>query len=85
MDLKELFLLPSLITQYLKWEDKNIKELKGNILNFHKNILKYFKQPLPNELYIQCWYNVMRKGEQIKAHLHNIGPNCYLGGHICTM
>jgi hypothetical protein len=68
----------------LKWEDKNIKELKGNILNFHKNILKYFKQPLPNELYIQCWYNVMRKGEQIKAHLHNIGPNCYLGGHICV-
>lgn len=68
----------------LKWEGKNIQHIKGNIISFHNHILKFFKQPLPNELYIQCWYNVMRKGEQIKPHLHNIGPNCYLGGHICV-
>ena len=68
----------------LKWDDENIKQLKGNILHFHNGIMQYFKQPIPKELYIQCWYNVMRKGEQIKTHLHDIGPNCYLGGHICV-
>ena len=26
----------------------------------------------------------MRNGDQIKPHLHNIGPTCYLGGHICV-
>ena len=68
----------------LKWEGENIKHLKGNIVNFHNGIMQYFKQPIPNELYIKCWTNIMRKGEQIKPHIHNIGPNTYLGGHICV-
>ena len=68
----------------LKWKDKNIEELKGNIIHFHNNILKYFKQPIPKELYVQCWANIMRKGDQIKTHIHDIGPNCYLAGHICV-
>ena len=68
-----------------KWKDKNIEMLKHFICNFHDDIVgKYFKQELPKELYIQCWANIMRKGDQIKPHLHNIGPNCYLGGHICV-
>jgi|TARA_B110000914_G_C15486996_1_gene458571 hypothetical protein len=67
-----------------KWENENIKHLKGNIINFHNGMMKYFNQPLPKELYIQCWTNIMRKGEQIKPHIHDIGPNCYLGGHICV-
>ena len=68
----------------LKWEGKNIQNLKGNIVSFHNHILKYFKQPPPNDLYIQCWANIMRKGDQIKTHIHDIGPNCYLAGHICV-
>ena len=68
-----------------KWEDKNIEMLKHFICNFHDDIVgKYFKQELPKELYIQCWANIMRKGDQIKPHLHDIGPTCYLGGHICV-
>ena len=68
----------------LKWEDENIEPLKGNILHFHNGIMQYFKLPIPKELYIQCWVNIMRKGEQIKPHLHDIGSYCYLGGHICV-
>ena len=68
----------------LKWDDENIKQLKGNILHFHNGIMQYFKLQIPKELYIQCWYNVMRKGEQIKPHIHDIGSYCYLGGHICV-
>ena len=68
-----------------KWKDKNIEMLKHFICNFHDDIVgKYFKQELPKELYIQCWANIMRKGDQIKPHLHDIGPTCYLGGHICV-
>ena len=33
-------------------------------------------------LYIQSWYNVMNKGQNISIHLHDITPTCYLGGHI---
>jgi len=66
----------------LKWENENIRLLKESILSFHNDILNYFKQPIPKELYIRCWTNIMRKGEQIKPHLHGTGPTIYLGGHI---
>ena len=68
-----------------KWKDKNIEMLKHFICNFHDDIVgKYFKQELPKELYILCWAIIMRKGDQIKPHLHNIGPTCKLGGDICV-
>jgi hypothetical protein len=66
------------------WKNKNIDKLKINILNFHKNFLNFFKLKLPNELYIQCWVNIMNKGEKINAHLHSTSPDCYLGGHVCV-
>tara|TARA_R110002020_G_scaffold159443_3_gene343269 strand:+ start:3983 stop:4639 length:657 start_codon:yes stop_codon:yes gene_type:complete len=68
----------------LNWNNKDIKKIKNEILIFHKDILNYFKQPLPNELYINCWTNIMRKGEKIKPHIHGIDPTTYLGGHICV-
>jgi hypothetical protein len=67
----------------LLWKNKNINKLKKNILNFHKKFLKFFKLELPKELYIQCWVNIMKKGEKINPHLHSVNPDCYLGGHIC--
>ena len=36
-----------------------------------------------DSLYIQCWANVMRKGEKIKKHFHSINNYDYLSGHIC--
>jgi hypothetical protein len=68
----------------LKWKNKNIELIKKTIIRFHNEILKYFNQPLVNELWIQCWVNIMKKGQQIKPHLHNTGPYTYLGGHICV-
>ncbi len=38
-------------------------------------------------LYIQCWANVMRRGEQIKTHVHSgnrIQPQHALSGHLCV-
>ena len=66
------------------WNNENIKILKDEILSFHKDVLEYFKQPLPSELYVRCWVNILRKGQQIKPHLHSIIPTTYLGGHICV-
>jgi hypothetical protein len=68
----------------LKWKNKNIKLIKQTIISFHNEILNYFNQPLLKELWIQCWVNIMRKGEQIKPHLHDTSPYTYLGGHICV-
>ena len=38
-------------------------------------------------IYVQCWANVMRNGDVIKAHRHmidNISPNDALSGHLCV-
>ena len=66
----------------LKW--KNTSLLKKSILKGHAAILNFFKQETPKELYIQCWANIMRKGEQIKPHIHSTTPTTYLGGHLCV-
>jgi len=59
-----------------------IKKLKKAILVSHARFLEALKVPLYPELYIQCWGNVMRKGEQMKAHIHSVLPDTYLGGQI---
>ena len=36
-------------------------------------------------IYVKCWFNVMRKGDQIKPHRHaptNFKESCYLCGHF---
>jgi hypothetical protein len=68
----------------LFWDNTEINLIKNNILEYHNLFLKFLNLPLPNELYIQCWVNIMRKGEQIKPHIHGVHPDTYLGGHICV-
>lgn len=65
------------------WKNNNISLLKQIIINFHNKIIDYFKLPSVNELYIQSWINIMRKGERIQPHIHGIRPDTYLGGHVC--
>jgi len=65
------------------WDNENIYKLKNNILTMHEKFLTFFKQELPKELYIQCWVNIMDKGQKINTHLHSTSPDSYLGGHVC--
>jgi len=65
----------------LAFDHPEIKKLRNNIF------VKYisFMDAVGVErdtVFIQCWFNVLRKGQDIKAHIHSINPYCYLGGHI---
>ena len=68
----------------LNWNHSSIEKIKENILDCHELFLSGFPFNSPDELYIQCWVNIMRKGEQIKPHIHSVQPDSYLGGHICV-
>ena len=65
----------------LSWNHPEIGKLKSNIA---KNIILYNgecgnKTP---QLWIECWYNVLRFGQSIKPHSHSVTPICYLSGHF---
>lgn len=65
----------------LTWQTPEIDELRYQILKkviAYNNLLGY---SLPKELWIQCWMNVLRFGQRIKPHLHNVDATCYLSGH----
>jgi len=34
------------------------------------------------DLYIVCWFNILKEGEEIKEHLHNSTFDCYLSGNM---
>tara|TARA_R100001129_G_C5262291_1_gene231585 strand:- start:68 stop:697 length:630 start_codon:yes stop_codon:yes gene_type:complete len=68
----------------LNWESLELDQLKEGILKAHHEFLRHLKLSVPKKLYIKCWYNVMKKGERIKPHMHSIFPDAYLGGHYCV-
>ena len=66
----------------LDFKHPEIKKLKRAILVSHERFLEALKVPLYPDLYIQCWANVMRKGEKMTTHIHGIHEDAYLGGQI---
>lgn len=65
----------------LNWPEDLINPIRGCIKH---NYLEFLQQldVKRKKCWVQCWANVMRKGEQIKPHLHSVKPYSYLGGHI---
>ena len=56
----------------LKWQEPDIQKIKDHIVD---NVSKFYNRILqekPKDLKIQCWANVMRKGERISAHSHAV-------------
>jgi hypothetical protein len=68
----------------LKFNNEEIKKIKKAILNVYKYFLCNLKIDLPKNLWIQCWFNVMRKGEKINVHIHSSDMDSYLSGHLCV-
>ena len=59
------------------------KRLKKGIKNGYNKYNNVSDQPI----FVQCWANVMRKGEKIKSHVHAsrpIDPIHSLSGHLCV-
>ena len=66
----------------LTWSNPELRKLKSNIV---KNLFKYNTEcgnKTPQELYGQCWYNVLRFGQKINPHMHSTSSDCYLSGHF---
>jgi hypothetical protein len=59
-------------------------DLKQIICDEYNKFMNGIHMIPENEIYVQCWSNILRKGQQIKRHRH--WPTCYayLCGHICV-
>ena len=60
------------------------KFLKDMIRDKHDDFLETLEYEVDDNYYVQCWANVMRKGQQIKTHTHADNNYSYLSGHICV-
>ena len=59
--------------------------LKEAIRQSHDTFLRSLNISIEEKYYVQCWFNVLRKGEKIDKHHHaEKNEDCYLGGHICV-
>ena len=59
------------------WEFDWVNKMRSSIIDGLKSL-----DDLDQHVYVQCWANVMRKGERINPHWHSSSKNCYLGAHI---
>jgi hypothetical protein len=65
----------------LTWDDEEIKKLKEKIREKYLEFLEQVDAPR-RKVWIQCWANVLRHGEEMKPHIHATHKYTYLGGHI---
>ena len=66
----------------IDWPEIEIKILRNKIVEFHQKFLKELNIKIRSPLFIKGWANVMRKGEKINPHLHDVQPDSYLSGHV---
>lgn len=66
-----------------KFKHTELEHLKTFFRLSLQNFLDNIGIEIPKTLYVQSWYNVLRKNEKIKEHLHGTGPDSYLGCHVC--
>jgi len=62
--------------------DPCIQALVPKIIEVHNKFLKALNLNAPSKLNIKGWANVLRKGEFMSPHLHDVSPNAYLEGNI---
>lgn len=64
-----------------KWNEPEIEKLKEQIHTRYVEFLAACNVPR-SKVQIQCWANILRRGQEIKPHIHSTGEWCYLGGHV---
>lgn len=65
----------------LKWDEAYF--LRETIRSAHDNFITTLEYDWEDRIYVQCWANVLRKGQNLKQHQHWTSEYTYLGGHIC--
>jgi hypothetical protein len=60
------------------------EDLKAAIKKTHDDFVNAVGIKQEEEIYAQCWANVLRTGEVIKKHRHWFSNYAYLCGHICV-
>lgn len=66
----------------LTWNTKETNLLKKYI---RKNVEEYnnlLKIPTPQYLWCRCWVNIIKFGQKIKPHIHNVQSTSYLSAHF---
>jgi hypothetical protein len=66
----------------LEFDHPEILKLKKTIFKSVIEYNTYCGIETPNDIWIQCWYNVLRFGQKINSHSHSFTSNCYLSGHF---
>lgn len=66
---------------FLKWDFKEIDELKKILRNKYNEFLLNIGVE-QREVWIKCWANVMRYGEKIEKHIHSSNALTWIGGHV---
>jgi hypothetical protein len=67
-----------------QFEDElpELTKLRQEIFNRYCGLLQLLEVKR-DKVWYQSWCNIVRKGEHMKPHLHNVSPYCYLGAHVC--
>lgn len=65
----------------LKYDNELIRELKNQLANEIKKFLDQSKIILQDDLYINCWYNVLYPGQHISAHFHSPSREGFISCH----
>jgi len=63
------------------WKHPEICFMKDFFVQQYNNFMKSLNL-LPENCYIQCWANVLRKNEKIEPHWHSSSSETYLSGHF---
>ena len=64
------------------WQEPEIQKIKKGVSDHLHFFLNKILMEVPVGLKVQCWANVMRKGEQILPHVHDVSNNTYVSGHV---
>ena len=67
----------------LSWDHPEIHKLKQEIRYIYNLSSDYFGFEEEEKVYVQCWANVLRKGEKMNTHRHSDNTDgSFLSGHF---
>lgn len=66
----------------LSWETPETNLLRNYIRECVEEYNNFMSNPTPKNMWIRCWVNIMRFGQKINPHVHNVKPTSYLSAHF---